>query len=67
MRVPRPAAVALSAVALTGALAACGGDDADEPVVTDPTVQEPAVSDPDAVADPDVPVAPGEDVVPSPT
>lgn len=65
MRVPRPAAVALSAVALTGVLAACGGDD--EPAGTDPGVQEPAVTDPDEVTDPDVPVAPGEEVVPSPT
>ena len=66
MNVPRPVAVALSAVALTGTLAACGGD-AEEPAGTDPGVQEPAITEPGGVTDPDVPVAPGEEVEPTPS
>lgn len=64
MRVPRRAAVALSAVALVGTVAACGGDDTGEPAGNDSRVEEPSLTDPDDVADPDVPVAPDEEVVP---
>jgi hypothetical protein len=43
VRVPQRAAVVLSAVALTGALAACGGDDDvdDGTTGTDPGVTDP--------------------------
>jgi hypothetical protein len=43
VRAPRRAAVVLSAVALTGALAACNGNDTttDDPAGTDPGVTDP--------------------------
>ena len=64
MRVPRRAAVVLATVALTGTVAACGGDDLEQPPASDRGVEEPALTDPDDVTDPGVPVAPGEDDVP---
>lgn len=53
VRTPRRVAVVLSAVALTGALAACndGGN------VDDPVVEEPGVGEPGGDGDP---VAPGD-------
>jgi hypothetical protein len=64
VRVPRRAAVALSAIALAGGAAACAGDDTGEPAGNDSGVEEPSLTDPEDVADPDVPVAPDEEVVP---
>jgi hypothetical protein len=54
VRTPRRAAVMLSALALSGALAACNGGEAqDDPVVNDPGVGEPG-GDGDPVAPGDV-------------
>ena len=61
MRVPRRAAVALSAVALTGALAACAGEPQLPAVDPDPGVEEPGATDPDELVEPDAPAAPGEE------